>query len=100
MIYTCKIPLQSTSGVRVDGKMYGLKEHPGRIVIEMWEMTATTAPNVLIDDMQPALSLPRNMYHPMECCMVIAMEDEVSTNEGSHQGPAAIVFILDYACVL
>lgn len=77
MVYTCKIPLQSTSGVRIDEKMYGLEEYPGRIVVDMWEMTATTAPNVLIDDMQPALGLPRNMYHPMECCMVIAMEDEV-----------------------
>lgn len=77
MILKCKISLQSTSGVRVDVKIHGLGEHPGRIVIEMWEMTATTAPNVLIDDMQPALGLPRNMYHPMECCMVIAMEDEV-----------------------
>lgn len=70
-------------------KMYGLEEHPGRIVIEMWEMTATTAPNVLIDDMQPALGLPRDMYHPMECCMVIAMEDEVWTSEGSQQGPSS-----------
>lgn len=77
MISKCKIPLQSTSGVRVDEKCMDLKSILGSIVIEMWEMTATTAPNVLIDDMQPALGLPRNMYHPMECCMVIAMEDEV-----------------------
>lgn len=60
------------------------------MVIEMWEMTATTAPNVLIDDMQPASGLPRNIHHhPMECCMVIAMQEEIQTNEGSQQGPSS-----------
>lgn len=69
------------------------------MVIEMWEMTATTAPNVLIDDMQPASGLPRNIHHhPMECCMVIARYAGRDSDERG-KSARAIVFILDYACV-